>query len=704
MTTSSTVAKKITMKSQTSKSKQPQLQPGDPEYKTPTQLRNARKRRKTKNKKNQKTSTLISSSGSDNFPSFNNSSSNSSSRSSADPSLKYLSNPKAAPTVRNAIKFFRDKISYHNNAETFTTFGSNHDTYFPIIIGPKLGWRTVARLAIQRRRKKKGSSSSSSKKPKSKTRIGLFVPGSHELLSVPDCPVHHRKVNEVIKIVEEECNSLNVPVFDNDDNDDDATTDDTTTDTNMNDNSIDATATKFGLRYVAVAVERSTQKQQLVLVWKEPPSPSSNNEQEEDNNKSNNNKNCKKNKPLINLIKRLIKLSTTTTATTAKTTTKKINDNQNQLIDQGIVPIIQLHSIWIHYNNTWKHANSIFDRNGRWETKYVHDDYDNGNIAVSVPSPASVAITTTTGGGGENKIKTATTDDDDPLNGSIQEVMLPIKTTATSSSSGYGGSSSSSSKLRVPLFFPPQVFRQANLDGFAKIIVSIRNWLQEQLLLQVSKSSLTSTKNEEQISNDSSSSNKRKRRRGQRDTSNHSDHHDNRTTATTTATLGHCLELYGGVGTIGLNLIDLFDSIESSDENPFNEKCFNAAADQITTTAASSSSSSSSRIMRMIPINELKRKRITYISKSASDVVINNYSSLQKARVVIVDPPRKGLDETVIEALCKDYNYNTDVGEGEQQQQQALIYVSCGFDAFRRDYEALVEKSGKWTLDRAEGK
>ena len=79
------------------------------------------------------------------------------------------------------------------------------------------------------------------------------------------------------------------------------------------------------------------------------------------------------------------------------------------------------------------------------------------------------------------------------------------------------------------------------------------------------------------------------------------------------------------------------------------------------------------------------------------DIVVENFDTLQHARVVVVDPPRKGLDPPVIEALCSDY------GSSDQQQQQALVYVSCGFDAFRRDYRALVEKSGKWTLDRAEG-
>ena len=89
--------------------------------------------------------------------------------------------------------------------------------------------------------------------------------------------------------------------------------------------------------------------------------------------------------------------------------------------------------------------------------------------------------------------------------------------------------------------------------------------------------------------------------------------------------------------------------------------------------------------------------RHTYTSKSASDICVEQYESLKKARVVVVDPPRKGLDPPVIEALCSDYGHN------QQQQEQHLVYVSCGFDAFRRDYRALVEHSGVWKLDRAEG-
>ena len=578
-----------------SRKRKAQPQPGDPDYKTPTQLRNARKRRKKKQDK--ATAGAVSATTETNSKNTSTLTPESSMKSINDPSLKYLSNPKAAPTVRNAIKFFREK--------TNSQAGTNHDAYFPVTLGPKLGWRTVARLAVQR----KDCKGDDSEKVKRKLRIGLFVPGSHELLPVPDCPVHHRKINGLMKILEDECNSLGVPALEND----------------AYGNSVEDSNSNFGLRHVAIAVERTTQRQQLVLVWKEP-----SRQQQETN-------------ILDDLTKRLVQLS--------KDKTKKD---------------IRLHSIWIHYNNAWKHSNSIFDREGRWETKFVDGE---------AKSASEVSK-------------------DSPLHGAILETMLPLAKKAGTKKNQKNTETSSkntnikSDKIRVPLYFPPQVFRQANLDGFAKIILKIREWLQDQQS-EVQTPNLASSNQNLTIGEDVMVS-KRKRRRGKRDTSNNSLNKQQQQKQSTT--LGHCLELYGGVGTIGLNLVDLFDSLDSSDENPFNEACFHASADKIQLLQNDGVDPKSS-----VYLDPSKRAKITYTSKSASDIVVENFDSLQQARVVVVDPPRKGLDPPVIEALCSDY------GSSDQQQQQALVYVSCGFDAFRRDYRALVEKSGKWTLDRAEG-
>jgi tRNA/tmRNA/rRNA uracil-C5-methylase (TrmA/RlmC/RlmD family) len=50
----------------------------------------------------------------------------------------------------------------------------------------------------------------------------------------------------------------------------------------------------------------------------------------------------------------------------------------------------------------------------------------------------------------------------------------------------------------------------------------------------------------------------------------------------------------------------------------------------------------------------------------------------------IVDPPRKGLEPALLQALC-------------QNLPQRLIYLSCGFESFERDANSLIE-SGQFLL------
>ena len=126
------------------------------------------------------------------------------------------------------------------------------------------------------------------------------------------------------------------------------------------------------------------------------------------------------------------------------------------------------------------------------------------------------------------------------------------------------------------------------------------------------------------------------------------------------------MELYGGVGTIGLHVADLSSSLVSSDENPFNEACFNESASELPAQIA---------------------QHMSYKSMNATSMVQSG--ALEQADVVIVDPPRKGLDETVVKSLCTE------------SRPKLLIYVSCGFDAFQRDCTALL--NSKWNLDHAEG-
>ena len=68
---------------------------------------------------------------------------------------------------------------------------------------------------------------------------------------------------------------------------------------------------------------------------------------------------------------------------------------------------------------------------------------------------------------------------------------------------------------------------------------------------------------------------------------------------------------------------------------------------------------------------------------------------LYNVDLIIVDPPRKGLDQQVLQRLCSFKAAAT-------TKATTLIYVSCGFDAFCNDYEQLTTV-GKWKLQHAEG-
>jgi len=151
------------------------------------------------------------------------------------------------------------------------------------------------------------------------------------------------------------------------------------------------------------------------------------------------------------------------------------------------------------------------------------------------------------------------------------------------------------------LRFPPQVFRQANLAGFCNIIIAIRRWMLP----------------------------------------------------------GRCVELYGGVGTIGLNILDLVSELSCSDANPFNEACFLAS---------------------LAEMGDKAKEKATYTSLDASAMAIRGELTEKPVDVAIVDPPRKGLDEAVLSALEK----------AQPSRPRRIVYVSCGFKAFQRDYRRLT--------------
>jgi tRNA/tmRNA/rRNA uracil-C5-methylase (TrmA/RlmC/RlmD family) len=66
------------------------------------------------------------------------------------------------------------------------------------------------------------------------------------------------------------------------------------------------------------------------------------------------------------------------------------------------------------------------------------------------------------------------------------------------------------------------------------------------------------------------------------------------------------------------------------------------------------------------------------------------------AQVLIVDPPRKGLDDGVMDLLLDRH----EIARAERLRR--LIYVSCGYNALERDTRALLA-SGKWKVASADG-
>lgn len=124
------------------------------------------------------------------------------------------------------------------------------------------------------------------------------------------------------------------------------------------------------------------------------------------------------------------------------------------------------------------------------------------------------------------------------------------------------------------------------------------------------------------------------------------------------------VELYAGVGVIGLNLLPQSDEVTCIEINPFAAQCFELSCSKL-------------------PVG-LQRKISLRISSSEESI-----SLIDGKDVIIVDPPRKGLDAKVLEAIC------------EAKNASQLIYLSCGPRSFQRDCEKLLSKG--WKIDRAEG-
>lgn len=119
------------------------------------------------------------------------------------------------------------------------------------------------------------------------------------------------------------------------------------------------------------------------------------------------------------------------------------------------------------------------------------------------------------------------------------------------------------------------------------------------------------------------------------------------------------LELYAGVGAIGLSLVHFVSSLTCVEENPLAKEMFLEAKKKLSPEISS---------------------RLKFESKDVSSCL----DLIKEADVIIVDPPRKGLDPKLLDALCQTESKST------------LIYISCGWHSFQKDSEILIK--ARWKL------
>lgn len=127
------------------------------------------------------------------------------------------------------------------------------------------------------------------------------------------------------------------------------------------------------------------------------------------------------------------------------------------------------------------------------------------------------------------------------------------------------------------------------------------------------------------------------------------------------------IEFYAGVGAIGTAVVEKCQMVKSIELNPMAQECFEETRKHL--------------------LPELA-ERLSYHQGKSADYIDLLDSLTPDKGVVVVDPPRKGLEKEVLKALCLNKNI------------YKIIYVSCGWPSFQEDCQRLVEAG--WNVVHAE--
>ena len=122
-------------------------------------------------------------------------------------------------------------------------------------------------------------------------------------------------------------------------------------------------------------------------------------------------------------------------------------------------------------------------------------------------------------------------------------------------------------------------------------------------------------------------------------------------------------ECYSGMGVIGLNLALFSKEVHCIEINPFAKQCFDQTC-------------------FFLP-QEIKNKVFFYPTPTEKSLNL-----FKTSEVIVVDPPRKGLEALVLDAI-------------DQSQAEQLIYLSCSTNSFMRDCSRLL-KNG-WHVEKVFG-
>lgn len=412
----------------------------------------------------------------------------------------------------------------------------------------------------------------------------------------------------------------------------------------IGDNLAELERTHACVKYIVLSVQRHTKAVQLTLVTQSP-----------------------RDNTVINpLLDRLVEdLVSTSTASAASVSTPAMTSTDGATTE---VPKVTFHSIWVNHHFASRHCNTVTGREtADWRLLYGDDPF----LVEYLDEP--VEAVTSEGEkkdgkqynekrktqGGKNK--------DNKLNKESTEAETHSAKMDASPGDEAQPETSSSTKtpedalVPVPLHFPPFVFRQANISVFRTIVHEVRRWLRDMTSVSAETTSTL------------------------RGMTNKLDNID-------------CLELYGGVGTIGLHCLDLVRRLVCSDENPHNDSCFQRSLQAIRATQG-----------------DALARRISYLTGKSADLAMQGLIH-RDFDVLVVDPPRKGLEPEVMEQLLLLDPHNSlkhkapaqnkkkifsDVDETEAAEHvddstqrkrtlKRLIYVSCGFEAFQRDCQMLT--------------